>query len=168
MSTLVDIPEGNTNEYLVHGVFAIILGGILLLVSWVFTLLLVVLAVVLFRVRSGIEIDLAGRRVRVYRIIGTGKYGSWIDARPYQGIELRYTNESQVMSSRATSTNVRVRTYDLTFIGVGGEYLFHDFTDHAKARKAAVTMAKEWSMTLRDEVGERRQRGRSFASVRRR
>lgn len=155
----IDIPEGRMNDYLVHGFFVLVGGGILLLVHWSLAVLMVVLAVALFSVRSGIEIDLEGRRARVYKALGSLRFGAWQNVAAYRTIAIRFTNEAQVMNSRGSSTNVRVRTYDLHFANnEGAGLLFHDFSDHAKARKCAEVMARHWAMPFTDEVQERRQR----------
>lgn len=169
MPTLIDIPEGRTNDYLIHGVFVVIGGGILLLVHWSLTLIALALAVALFRISSGVEIDAEGKRARVYKALGGLRMGMWRRPASCTGITIRYTNESQVMSSRASSTNVRTRTYDVHFMAANGtSYLFHDFTDYAKARKCAVTMAKSWSLPVTDEVEDRRHRAQANAGMRRR
>ena len=169
MSSIIDIPEGRTNDYLMHGLFALIAAGTFLLVHWLFTVGLTVLAVAFFLVRSGIEIHPGGRRVRVYKALGKLRFGTWVQVGRDTSLAIRYTNESQVMNSRATSTNVRVRTYDLHFIGYdGASWQFHDFNDYSKARKCAVTMAKEWTLDLTDEVEERKKRAQDNVRTRRR
>jgi hypothetical protein len=169
MDEFIDIPEGRQDDYLVHGVVVLAAGGLLLLVHWSLTIVMVALAVALFRVGSGIEIDPVGKRVRVYKTLGTLRVGSWLLVHPYHAIVIRYTNESQVMNSRGSSTNVRVRTYDLHFIGPGGATaLLHEFNDYTKARKSAETMARLWSMQIADEVQERRLRAQVRGTERRR
>lgn len=166
---IIDIPEGRMNDYLVHGLFVLIGGGILALVHWSLTVFMVVLAVALFSVRSGIEIDLEGRRARVYKALGGLRFGAWHNLAAYSNIDVRYTNEAQVMNSRGSSTNVRVRTYDLHFTNnEGALILFHEFTDYAKALKCAKLMAKHWSLAFIDEVEERRLRAQTNASARKR
>lgn len=169
MAEIIDIPEGRKNDYLVHGVFAIIAAGILLLAHWALTVLLVALAIALFSVSSGIEVDLDGRQARVYKAIGRLRLGSWLAVDSYNSVAIRYTNESQTMGGRGPELTVRVRTYDLHLIGPdGATELFHDFRDYAKVRQCAVTMAKGWSLNLTDEVQERRERAQVKTGNRRR
>ncbi len=168
MAELHDIDEGYTQDFLIHGIGVLAVGGILSLVHWSLSVVMLVLAIAFFRVRSGIEIDVDGKRARVYKAIGTFKWGAWVDTTPFERIELRYTNESQVMNSRAASTNVRVRTYDLVFKAPTHERLFHDFTDHATARKATAIMVKGWSFAFEDQVELIKQRARENAVHRRR
>lgn len=169
MGRYIDIPEGRLNDYLVHGVFAMAAGGILFLVHWSITIVMAALAVVLFRVGSGIEIDAEGRRARVYKTVGKWRLGSWLPIVEYDAIAIRYTNESQTMGGRGPELTVRVRTYDLHLHGPnGGHRLFHEFTDYTKARKCADAMARSWSMRFTDEIQERRQRAQANALNRRR
>lgn len=169
VADIIDIPEGRTNDYLIHGVFAIIAAGILLLAHWSLTVLMTALAISLFLVSSGVQIDVEGRRARVYKAIGSLRFGTWVGMERYKSVSLRFTNESQVLTSRASQTNVRVRTFDLHLTTSSGEpILFHDFTDYTKARKCAETMAKQWSWNLTDEIQERRQHAQANAQNRRR
>ena len=164
MLTTIDIPEGRTNDFLIHGVFVLIAGGILFLVHWSIAVLLFSLAVALFSLSSGIEIAVARREARVYKQLGRVRFGGWVSLERYSHIDLRYTNESQVMSSRGVETNVRVRTYDLHFTGPdGASHRFHQFSDHTIARRCTDAMVSNWSMTLTDEVQERRLRSQIAA-----
>lgn len=169
MNSPVDMDEGYTNDFLIHGLFTLIASGIAFLWHWSFTIVLVALSIALFRIRSGIEVDIDGKRARVYKAIAKLKWGSWVDASRFDRIELKYTNESQVMSNRGVETNVRVRTYDLHFEGPkGASCLFHEFSDYAKARRCVDVILSNWSMTLTDEIQERRQRSQATAHQRKR
>lgn len=164
-----DIDEGVTNAYLIHGVFVVIAAGIAFLAHWSLTVLGFAIAVMLFRVRSGVEIDVRGRRARAYKAILKWRSGEWIACKDLVRIRIRYTQASQVMNSRFSTTNVRAKTYDLMMIeGSGEERMFHDFTDYAKARKAAEIMANGWICSLADEVQQMRQRSREHETDRRR
>lgn len=169
MNRIIDIPEGRTNDYLIHGLFVVIAAGILFLVHWSLTILLLAVAVGLFQVASGIEVDLAGERARVYKALGKLRLGSWVVVGAYTNIDIRYTNVSQVMSYRGVETNVRVRTYELYFrTSKDNERFFHEFTDYEKARKCSVVMADAWSLQITDEVQERRQKAQDRALGRKR
>lgn len=169
MGRSIDIPEGRLNDYLVHGFFVAIAGAILFLVHWSLTMVMLLVAIALFRVSSGMEIDPAGKRIRIYKALGKVRSGSWLNIGQYDTLSIRYTNESQTMGGRGPELTVRVRTYDLYLIGSNGaSQLFHEFTDYAKARKCAEAMARLWSMRLTDEIQERRQRAQVNVATRRR
>lgn len=169
MGRSIDIPEGRLNDYLVHGFFVAIAGAILFLVHWSLTMVMLLVAIALFRVSSGMEIDPAGKRIRIYKAMGKVRSGSWLNIGQYDTLSIRYTNESQTMGGRGPELTVRVRTYDLYLIGSNGaSQLFHEFTDYAKARKCAEAMARLWSMRLTDEIQERRQRAQVNVATRRR
>lgn len=169
MGRFIDIPEGRLNDYLVHGFFVAIAGAILFLVHWSLTIVMLLVALALFRVSSGMEIDPAGKRIRIYKALGKFRSGSWLSIGQYDTLSIRYTNESQTMGGRGPELTVRVRTYDLYLIGSNGaSQLFHEFTDYAKARKCAEAMARLWSMRLTDEIQERRQRAQVNVATRRR
>lgn len=169
MGRSIDIPEGRLNDYLVHGFFVAIAGAILFLVHWSLTIVMLLVAIALFRVSSGMEIDPAGKRIRIYKALGKVRSGSWLNIGQYDTLSIRYTNESQTMGGRGPELTVRVRTYDLYLIGSNGaSQLFHEFTDYAKARKCAEAMARLWSMRLTDEIQERRQRAQVNVATRRR
>lgn len=167
--SIIDIPEGRMNDYLVHGFFVAVAGAILVLVHWSITVVMIVIAAALFRVSSGIQIDPARKRVRVYKTIGKWRLGPWLRADPYNAVAIRYTNESQVMGGRGPELTVRVRTYDVNLNGPNGESRpFHEFRDYSKARSCAETMARLWSMTINDEIQERRKKAQENAPMRRR
>jgi len=169
VSSVHDIDEGYTQDYLVHGVVALAVAGIMLLVHWSWTIVLGLLAVALFAMRSGIEIDVPGKRARVYKALLKWKFGEWLKTPTFSRIELIYTNEAQVMNYKSISTNVRTRTYELVLQGgVGDRLLFHEFTDYSKARKSADIMAQGWGLTLVDDVEVMKQRARQRAEQRRR
>lgn len=169
MLTTIDIPEGRTNDFLIHGVFALIVGGILFLVHWSLAVLLFVLAISFFSLRSGIEIAVPRKEARVYKQLGSWRFGAWVPLEHYAHMVLRYTNESQVMSIKGVENTVRVRTYDLHFTRPdGATRLFHEFSDYASARRCADAMASNWSLTLTDEIQQRRQRSQAGAHQHRR
>ncbi len=166
---VIDIAEGRTNDFLIHGLFVLIAGGVLFLVHWGLMAIMVALAIALFLLSSGIEVDIANKRARVYKALGKFHFGTWIGMDRYNSISIRYVNESQVMSNRGVETNVRVRTYDLyCHDQLGNSLLFHDFTDYGNARRCADTMVTHWSLALTDEIQERRQRSQAIRLTRRR
>ena len=166
----VDIPEGRTNDFLVHGVFTVIGGAVLFYFDhWILGLLCLPLAVALFLVRSGVEIDLERREARVYKETGRFRWGGWMQLDGYTVIRLHLTRESQVMNSRGTSTNVMVRTYDVIFQAPRlSDKLVHDFLSYELARKAASIMSEAWELPVRDEVAEQRREAGARAAQRRR
>lgn len=169
MPNLIDIPEGRTNDFLIPGVFVLIAGGILFLVHWSIAVLLFALAIAFFSLGSGIEIAVSRREARVYKQLWRLRFGAWVPLDQYSHIDLRYTNESQVMSIKGVENNVRVRTYDLHFTGPdGASRLLHEFSDYRIARRCAEAMVSSWSMTLADEVQERRQRSQDATHPNRR
>ncbi|MBK7556331.1 MAG: hypothetical protein IPI55_17550 [Flavobacteriales bacterium] len=107
MSSVHDIDEGYTQDYLVHGVVALAVAGIMLLVHWSWTIALCLVAV----------IDVPGKKARVYKALLKWKFGEWLKTPTFSRIELIYTNEAQVMNYKSISTNVRTRTYELVLQG---------------------------------------------------
>ena len=165
----VDIPEGRTNDFLVHGVFTVIGGAVLFYFDhWILALLCLPLAVALFLVRSGVEIELERREARVYKDFGRFRIGGWIQLEGYTSILLRYTSEQWARPMPAATTGVRVRTYDLLFQGSGlPEKLFHEFSTYPLARKAVDVMSKAWDLPVQDEVAEKRREAGARAAQRR-
>ncbi len=105
----------------------------------------------------------------MYKTLGKLRRGSWIPPTRYDTVPIRYTNESQTMGGRGPELTVRVRTYDLHFAGPdGASWPFHEFTDYSKARACGETMARLWSMTLDDEIRERRKQAQANVEHRRR
>lgn len=92
-----------------------------MLAHWSVAILTAALAVALFLASSGVEIDVKGRRARICKALGRLRSGQWVSTERYTGIAIHHTRESQVMTSRASQTTVRVRTYDVRLTTAGGE-----------------------------------------------
>ena len=119
--------------------------------------------------RSGVEIDVTQKRIRVYKALGKWRMGRWLELSPFDHVRLKMTYESQVMNARSISNTHTVKTYDLIFRGPSGEeFEFHDFSTYKLAHRAMSVLVQELGYSFEDEVALRKKRARSSNMDRRR
>jgi len=163
-----DIDEGYTLDLLIPAFFIAVVGGIGAIFSFA-SLLLVLVAVLLVAMRSGVQIDVVGKRARVYKSFGKWKYGTWIDLEQFDHVRLKYTQESQVMNARSITNTHTVKTYDLIFRTPSGqETEFHDFSKYPLARRALKVLVEELGYSYVDGVQERKRSAKEHAPQHRR
>ena len=157
MSKFYDIDEGYTLDLLIPAFFVALIGALGALFHIAITVVLVLVAILLVVMRSGVEVDVSGKRIRVYKSFGKWRYGTWIDLEQFDHVRIKYTKESQVMNARSITNTHRVKTFDLIFRTPGGaETEFHDFTDYALARRAMIHLVNELAFDFDDGVQDRR------------
>lgn len=155
MKEISDINIGYKLQHLIPAFFVIVIGFLLFIVHWIFVIPVVLFGISLLCMRSGVEIDITNKQIRMYSALSNLKFGSWTDLKPFNHIELKYTNESQTMSSRGSTTTVRTKTYDLVFYTPNGkEEEFNDFTDYKIATQVFKIVANSFGMSSRNIIEE--------------
>ena len=168
MSKFHDIDEGYTLDLLIPAFFIAVAGGIGAIFNFAF-LLLVLVAVLLIALRSGVQIDVEGKRIRVYKSLGKWKSGTWLDLSQFDHVRLKYTQESQVMNARSITNTHTIKTYDLIFrTPAGTETEFHDFSKYQQARQALKILVEEFGYSYVDGVQERKRSAKEHATEHRR
>lgn len=171
----IEIDEGYTLDYLVHGFFTAVPALVLMYISMVdefrtslqmnqlqamlgigIGLLLILLAIVLIAIKSGIEINTEARMIRVYKSIFNKKIGSWTDLGSIKTAHLSLTHESQSLMSRGGERTYVSRTYDLSFIDDrNNESEFHQFTDKKMARRTLSILQHQCQIRVIDNTGRK-------------
>lgn len=155
MKNISDINIGYKLQHLIPAFFIIVIGCLLFFAHWLFAIPVVLFGISLLCMRSGIEIDITNKQIRMYSALSNLKFGSWTDLKPYNHVELKYTNESQTMSSRGSTTTVRTKTYDLVFYKSDSkEEEFNDFIDYKIATQVFRIVASSFGMTSRNIIEE--------------
>ena len=168
MNEIQDIDEGYTLDLLIPAFFIAVVGAIGAIFNFA-SLLLVLVAVLLVAMRSGVQIDVAGKRIRVYKSFGKWRAGKWIDLEQFDHVRLKYTRESQVMNARSITNTHTVKTYDLIFrTPEGKETEFHDFSKYPLARRALMVMVEEFGYSYVDSIQERKRSAKEHAPKHRR
>ena len=130
-----NISLGMTFRYITLSLILFIGGGFSLLLSTFLALPLMILAILLFTVKSGIAVESDTMRFRKYDLMLGNKIGRWHKLGKEDKVTLRQSRIDQNMNSRGTTVTTRVRTYDVVVHSGGKEKEVHEFTDYNKARK---------------------------------
>ncbi len=156
-----DINIGYKLQHLIPAFFIMVAGGLLFLASWLMAVPALLAGIALLCMRAGIEINTVNKSIRKYSALGNLKFGSWVNLNPYHHVEIRYTNESQNMHSRASSVNVLTRTYDLVFVDKEGTaFEFNDFVDYDLANRIFKIVINTFGMTSRNVIAEMAQKAK--------
>lgn len=129
----MDLQLGNIFRY--FGVAFILLAAatVTLMISWVVSLFLLIPAIMLFFVKSGIEVDSANLKFRKYDVLFGKKMGRWNTFSAADSAFLKRTNVAQNMNSRGTSVTTNVKTFDVVL--KSGDVLteIHEFKNYQQA-----------------------------------
>jgi hypothetical protein len=156
---MIDINEGHTNNYLVHGVFTLILSAPLMYFHVLFWLPFILIAIALFTSSNGLLIDVDNMRYKAYGNLLGYKTGKWITiSRPIHAalilsIERAKTNQAYIMGERGFSKSM---TYDIQLTNEFGEtILMYEFLKYRIAIKALAAIEKGFKIKVTDKVAEK-------------
>ncbi len=153
---MIDINEGFTNNYLVHGVFTLIGGAPLMYFHVLLWLPFVIVAIALFTSSNGLLIDAETHQYKAYGNVLGYKLGTWKPIKhPFHAtlilsIERAKTNQAYIMGERGIS---RSKTYDIQLTSEFGETaLMYEFLKYKDAIKALSVIEKEFQIRTTDKV----------------
>ena len=156
---MIDINEGFTNNYLVHGVFTIIAGAPLIYFHILWWLPFIIVAVALFTSSNGLLIDVKNQQFKPYGNILGYKVGKWKSMKnPFHAtlilsIERAKTNQTMIMGERGMS---RSKTYDIQLTNEFGDVtLMYEFLKYSVAINALAAIEKEFKINTTDKVAEK-------------
>lgn len=156
---MIKISEGLTFEYVIHGVFIIFAGILLMLVS-VFFILVIGIGLLFILVSSGVIIDTKLNRIKKFHSIGPIELrdsGNWIDLSNILEIKLKYnTNEGAtyrpIYLAKAPST---LTTFDLILTDeFNHKIVVYDFKDMRLALKTMSKLEQISNFNIVNEVKE--------------
>lgn len=90
MNNAKSFHEGITYEYLVHGVFTFIFGGLLAFFSVFISLPVMAIGIGLMVISTGVDVDHHENKMRKYKSVFGYKWGNWINLSQIKKIELIY------------------------------------------------------------------------------
>jgi hypothetical protein len=173
MSKVIRISEGSTYEYLIHGVVAIIIGGILAIVSPIFILVGLVIGIGLMAAKTVIEVDIENLQMRKCSDFLVYKSGSWVSLKNIVQADLIF-NVNSGGNTAAFQMGMffrpifmgredrRMNTYDLWLIDdVGDKKLFNPFAKYSLANKVIKQLQKLDGLEVNDQFGKRLKESRS-------
>ena len=167
MEKKVVYKEGYSMGYIIHAAFIIIAAYFIGIYYLIPGILVAMLALLLFLIKSGLEIDTSKEEIRSYKSLFNIRFGKWIHLDDIQSATLKYTHEFQLMNSRGTSTNVRTITFDLVLKKEDlNEIKVHEFTEYKMARQVCNKLERILNMNINDEYLEIRRKGPKYKSKR--
>lgn len=153
----VDIPEGRTNSFLVHGTFLVLLALWLFYWQWLAALVVLLVAVLLFLVRTGVEVDVQGGRGRDYKASGPLRSGTWVRVGDNIHVDIRYARDAYYSRNLLVATPHESRMFEVyLYDRQGNARLFHEFGSHAQARQFAALLMEHWALGVTVQLVERR------------
>ena len=159
--------EGYSMGYIIHAAFLMIAAYFIGIYYLIPGILVAILALLLFFIKTGLEIDTSKNQIRSYKSLYNIRFGKWIHLNEIQSATLKYTHEFQLMNSRGTSTNVRTITFDLILINEKwNEIKIHEFTEYKMARQVCNKLEKMLNMNINDEYLEIRRKATKYKSKR--
>lgn len=174
MQTITDIHEGNTNSYVIPATIALLISIPVAIFFPLIGVPLLIFAVTLYSVRTGVEID-AGRRYRKYSAYFGKKFGTWQALAPTTEIWLQLSVESTTMRTIVPSgpnyasgkSTLKSMTYDIILRDeLGKTHIFHEFLQYRLAQKAVAALAEVLALEYEDRVAEKLAENRAKRSRR--
>lgn len=123
---------------------------------WILTLILFPIGLSIFLSIKGILIDVENNRVKEYFNFLFLKIGTWESLDQFQKIILTRTNQSQVLTTRATISTVNTKTFDIYLCNesFSNEKHLKEFTDYNEAKDFLDKYASFLNLEFYDEVAE--------------
>ena len=151
---MITLSQGKTYDYVIQGVFTIILGILLFFWHPLFALFIVV-GIAMILLASGIQIDTKNNMVRKYFSVGFIYIGKWKRLENISKISLKYnshkgTTYRPIYLSKAPTI---LRTYDLVLTDNWkiSKVLF-EFTDYKIATKTLEELSKNTTCEIENQI----------------
>jgi hypothetical protein len=109
-------------------------------------LLLCISGLILFFSIRGVLIDFDKKRIKPYFDVIIAKIGSWETLDQYDRIVLKYTNQSQRMNSRGSSTTYVTRSFDIVLTSNNKkDLIIKEFVNYDKAKSFLLEYSQRLS-----------------------
>lgn len=165
MSALINLNEGNTNAYVIHGTLASLVSLPFAILFPFFGIPLLILALCIFATTNGLEIDTEARRYRKYGSFFAYKFGTWLPIGNPERAELVLCTEQSVAtveSSMGGRPQTRARTFDIVLhMNSKKEITVYEFLNYAQGKEAlAVFESLEIPVhnRIQEKIAERKAR----------
>lgn len=164
MKKIIDIHEGFTNNYLIHGVIGLGIALILLSISLVFGIFAFLLCLIIFMGTNGLEIDLMNKQYRAYGSFLGYKTGTWLSLKEPVFAQLSISSENRYVggvSGMAGSMvpnrgKLKSLTYDISLESKNGKWTtIYSFLDYKMAKIALKKIEIGLEIPIHDKVKEK-------------
>lgn len=153
-----NLDEGLSLSYLIPAVFVAIGGGVLCLYFSPGGIAILVSAAILISMKTGVEIDVAKKKIRSYKAFFGIKFGDWIGLKYYPKAKLRNVSRGMAEDEKTgQKKRVRNKTYTIELEHRRGKKrAFHEFTEYKLAKQASGILEKELGLEIHDSIEELR------------
>ena len=153
---LINIDEGLTYDYVLHGAIVLVTGILLSIKLPIVGIPLGILGIVIIAIKSGLQADIDTRRIRKYFNFLGYKRGLWKSVNNISHAKLLLSKSTSEMLSRTGTKTIRVRSYDLIFYDKNFQQEeYHCFTSYSKARQFTQILMKEFDVQTHDAIASR-------------
>ncbi len=158
---MIDVNEGRTGALALPGFVLVIAAILFVFISPVVSVVLVPIAICLFLVSTGIEMDSTRKTYRPYYGLFSLKFGSWKTFVPAQKVKLvlaieqygvtNWTNSGTKVNARSIEKTI---TYNIELETVNGDVELFDFFSYNDALKTMQGIGQILEIETEDQVQE--------------
>jgi hypothetical protein len=165
---MIDINEGKTNNYLIHGIVVIvtsfILAGLTSVTSqllYIPAAVLFIFAILLFAATNGLQLDIANEKYRRYGKIGNQIFGQWHPiTEPVSAVLMLHAENAfrgtAPMMGRVSTLDTKTLTYDIQITdGFKKKHLIYSFLEYKKATQALKEIHEALNIPVQNKVAEK-------------
>ena len=158
MKSIISINEGATYDYLPHAFAVLIIGMALLAVHWIPAVVVLIIAVAIIGVKTGIDLDLENQQLRKYKQFIVIKFGAYTSLKNTLKVKLvmnRYDSKLAipVRNMAWREDPAQLTTYDLIIIDdTENKTVFNQFIKYSLADKTMKALSKIENLDTFNEV----------------
>lgn len=165
---MIDINEGRTNNYLIHGLGVMVptivcfaLAGVYGILFIIPAFILFAFALMLFSATNGLELDAKKDRYRRYGKMINFKFGEWKPlSEPKSAVlQMHAANAYKGMApmvGRVATLDTKTLTYDIEITDAfGQQHIVYDFLDYKKAKVALKSIHENYEIPVQNKIAEK-------------
>lgn len=149
------VSEGYSLDLLIPSVILFVISILFFLVNVWFGAFFSLVALLMLLFKTGIQLDVKEKKIRVYREIFSLKFGEWVSLEKAKECSIDYNRSAAILSSRGSSNLVRSETFSLYIkYCKRPRKLIHEFTNHELAKQTATLLKSEFNLAVVDQFIE--------------
>lgn len=165
---MIEVSEGYSFRFFIFSLFILIIGTVFLVsadfetkqgtIGIIAFSVSLFFAIIILLEKKGTIIDTNEKRIGRYTEHFTVKTIYWTNLEGCEKAILNYEFIDQVMRSRGTSSHLKLRLYQLTFIVNSKEIDFHEFPKYERATKVISLLDETLGIKTIDKYAEARKK----------